>query len=78
MTPALSISDSEIKASAALIAAEILAHPLALQLPRAAVGLAAGVAAGDREADPHTVRALQLLLAAIDRLEIAASLGVAA
>ncbi|HEY1243247.1 MAG TPA: hypothetical protein VGF29_00315 [Hyphomicrobiaceae bacterium] len=72
------IPDRQIEANIALIAAEILMHPLALQLPSAIVELLAGVAAGDMQADPHAVRVLRLTLIHIDALEIAASLGVAA
>ena len=72
------IPDSEIEANAALVAAEILAHPFALQLPGSVVDLVLGVAASDIRADAHAVRVLRLILTHIDRLEIAASLGVAA
>jgi hypothetical protein len=78
MSPFLPIPDRQIEGNVALIAAEVCAHPLVLQLPPAAVDLAVGMAAGDIRIDAHAARMLRLILIHIGDLEIAASRGVPA
>ena len=64
----------EIEANAAVVAAEVLAHPFVLQLTPATVGALSAIALDERRIDPDTARRiLRLALVAIDAAEIAAS-----
>jgi hypothetical protein len=73
------ISDSEVDANRRLIAAAILIHPFAILLDLTTVRRLVAVLDEDLPADPAPERRLlRAALAAIDALEIAASVGVAA
>jgi hypothetical protein len=73
------LPDAEIDANRRLITAAILAHPLALLLTPATVEALVAILEEEPPADPAPERRrLRRAAAAIDSMEIAASLGVAA
>jgi hypothetical protein len=66
--PALApISDAEVEANAAALAADILDHPLALQLDWGTIWVLIAIRAGDPAVPPpDAVPVLRLAMAAID------------
>ncbi|HEY1244169.1 MAG TPA: hypothetical protein VGF29_04990 [Hyphomicrobiaceae bacterium] len=73
------LSDAEIEANAALVAAELLAHPVALLLPDGVVVAYAGVACREGAAvSPRELRGLRRGLDLAAEVEIRMGLEVAA
>ena len=78
MKLSLPIANDEIEANAAVVAAEVLAHPLALQLTPATVVALSAIALKEPRVEPDTARRLlRQAVTLIDTAEIAASLEMA-
>ena len=75
MTLSPRIPDDEIEANAAVVAAEVLAHPIVLQLTPATVGALSAIAIEERRVEPGTARRLlRQAITFIDTAEVRLSM----